>query len=275
MAAASIPTSSLPAGRISIAMGRLLMRRILNTLPAHEFHHVARPATGHHGDPTCSGRGRGFRLNAEARATTPRRDGPPVLRRTLCRRATPHTPVSYPRAIGRLLPTHRWFSPFPQQVDPLDFTFEACSGFTHVAARLLADPPTAGPCPESFGNSVTLLAASVATVVHRQLPRQDLHLQEHSIYHRARGNSGVEHCLPLSGPRGLGHAAVDRPAESSCWPFAWARTRPRDVAVEQAFPVLGEHRGVPDRSSMLSPTKNGRGGRRRVAPVSCRSLRTE
>ena len=34
-----------------------------------------------------------------------------------------------------------------------------------------------GRCPESFSKSVTLLAASVATGVHRQFPGQDLHLQ--------------------------------------------------------------------------------------------------
>jgi hypothetical protein len=56
--------------------------------------------------------------------------------------------------------------------------FEACSNFTRVAARRLADPPMVGRCPESFSRSVTLLAASVATGVHRQLPRRDLHPQD-------------------------------------------------------------------------------------------------
>ena len=46
---------------------------------------------------------RRFRLNAEARAATPRGDGPPVLRRALCRRATPPTPVSDRAITGRLL----------------------------------------------------------------------------------------------------------------------------------------------------------------------------
>ena len=35
-------------------------------------------------------------------------------------------------------------------------TFEACSGFTRVAARTLADPPEAGLCPRSFDGPVTL-----------------------------------------------------------------------------------------------------------------------
>jgi hypothetical protein len=47
---------------------------------------------------------RGFRLTAEVRAATPRRTGSPALRRALCRRATPTTPVSDPAVIGRLLP---------------------------------------------------------------------------------------------------------------------------------------------------------------------------
>jgi len=38
-----------------------------------------------------------------ARSATPRRDGPPVLRWPLCRRATPPTPVSDPAVVGRLL----------------------------------------------------------------------------------------------------------------------------------------------------------------------------
>ena len=64
------------------------------------------------------------------------------------------------------------------QVGAHDFTFEACSGFTRIAARRLADPPMVGLCPESFSDSVALLAASVATGAYRQFPRQDLHLQE-------------------------------------------------------------------------------------------------
>ena len=40
-------------------------------------------------------------------------------------------------------------------VGPRDFPFEASSGFTHVAARRLADPPTVGLCPKSFDQLVT------------------------------------------------------------------------------------------------------------------------
>src|SRR5438445_1397015 len=43
------------------------------------------------------------RLQAGVRAATPRSVGAPALRRALCRRATPPTPVSDPAVIGRLL----------------------------------------------------------------------------------------------------------------------------------------------------------------------------
>jgi len=65
---------------------------------------------------------------------------------------------------------------FEWQVGAHNVPFEACSGFTRVAARRLADPPMVGPCPESFSDSVTLLAASVATGTYRQFPGQDFHL---------------------------------------------------------------------------------------------------
>jgi len=67
---------------------------------------------------------------------------------------------------------------FEWQVGAHNVPFEACSGFTRVAARRLADPPMVGPCPESFSDSVTLLAASVATGTYRQFPGQDFHLLE-------------------------------------------------------------------------------------------------
>ena len=86
-------------------------------------------------------------------------------------------------------------SPFSQRVDPHDITFEASSGFTHVAARRLADPPMVGHCPESFGKSVALLASSVATGVHRQFPRPDLHRQEHGAFSRRAWKSRLVEAL--------------------------------------------------------------------------------
>jgi hypothetical protein len=53
--------------------------------------------------------------------------------------------------------------------------FEACSGFTRVAARTLARPPMADLCPRSFDGSVTLTAYRVATKAYRHLLVPDLH----------------------------------------------------------------------------------------------------
>jgi len=89
--------------------------------------------------------------------------------RPLPRRGNPWSSVGCSHGLQR---PSRLFRP----VGPRDFTFEACSGFTRVAARRLADPPKVGLCPEGFSRSVTLATASVATGVSRQLPRQDLHL---------------------------------------------------------------------------------------------------
>jgi len=89
--------------------------------------------------------------------------------RPLPRRGTPWSSVGCSHGLRR---PSRLFRP----VGPRDFTFEACSGFTRVAARRLADPPTVGLCPKSFDQSVALLAVLVATEVSRRLPRQDLHL---------------------------------------------------------------------------------------------------
>ena len=53
--------------------------------------------------------------------------------------------------------------------------FGACSGFTRVAARTLAGPPTADLCPRSFDGSVTLAIVRVATKAYRHLLGPDLH----------------------------------------------------------------------------------------------------
>ena len=42
-----------------------------------------------------------------------------------------------------------------------------------------------------FDQSVTLLIATVATGVYRQLPRPDLHRLEHSAFHGALNNPGL------------------------------------------------------------------------------------
>jgi hypothetical protein len=53
--------------------------------------------------------------------------------------------------------------------------FEACSGFTRVAARTLANPSKAGLCPRGFDGSVTLAISRVATKAYRHLLGPDFH----------------------------------------------------------------------------------------------------
>ena len=52
----------------------------------------------------------------------------------------------------------------------MTFTFEACSGFTHVTARWIAQPPESGLCHEASTKSVTRQSRSSATRPYQQLP---------------------------------------------------------------------------------------------------------
>ena len=56
-------------------------------------------------------------------------------------------------------------SPVNRRVGIHDFTFEACSSFTHVAACQIACPPIADFCPEAPTQPVTRLSRSVATML--------------------------------------------------------------------------------------------------------------
>jgi hypothetical protein len=56
-----------------------------------------------------------------------------------------------------------WPSPFKGRVGVHDFPFEACSGFTHVTARPVAQPPYSGLCHEASTRSVTRPCRSSAT----------------------------------------------------------------------------------------------------------------
>ena len=69
--------------------------------------------------------------------------GPPQLPASPFRRAVPPTPMDRSGCIRRLLPHRTRPSPFPSRVGVHDFTFEACSGFTHVTAHRIARPPKA------------------------------------------------------------------------------------------------------------------------------------
>ena len=55
----------------------------------------------------------------------------------------PHTPADRNRCACRLLPCPVRPSPNLRRVGVRIFTFEACSGFTHVTARWIAQPPKA------------------------------------------------------------------------------------------------------------------------------------
>src|SRR5450631_2210336 len=56
-------------------------------------------------------------------------------------------------------------SPVNRRVGIHDFTFEACSSFTHVAACQIACPPIADVCPEAPTQPVTRPSRSVATML--------------------------------------------------------------------------------------------------------------
>jgi hypothetical protein len=56
-------------------------------------------------------------------------------------------------------------SPFSRRVGIHDFTFETCSGFTHVTARLIAQPPSR-PSSRGFNTASrpTMLLVSYQTI---------------------------------------------------------------------------------------------------------------
>ena len=87
----------------------------------------------------------------------PRRAGRPSLP-PVGSSGHPHGPSSNERRLGA-------------RIQP----FEACSGFTRVAARTLANPPKAGLCPQGFDGLVALATAWVATKVYRHLLGPDFH----------------------------------------------------------------------------------------------------
>src|SRR3989442_5221262 len=78
-------------------------------------------------------------LQAGVRAATPRSTGSPALRRALCRRATPTTPVSNPAVIGRLLLRDPATFPVRMAGRRSQRPFRGLLG--RIAARRLADPP--------------------------------------------------------------------------------------------------------------------------------------
>ena len=97
-----------------------------------------------------------------------------------CESPRVYVPRPLPRRAGR--PSHVGRSGRPRRPSSIERrlgariqSFEACSGFTHVAARTLAGPPEADLCPRSFDGSVTLAISRVATKAYRHLLGPDLH----------------------------------------------------------------------------------------------------
>src|SRR5258706_14607430 len=74
-----------------------------------------------------------------------------------------------------LLPAHRWSSPLSGRFDPRVNSFEACSGFTRVAARTGAHLSFLDFCPWSFDAAVTRCASQVATQAYPQFLGLDFH----------------------------------------------------------------------------------------------------
>ncbi len=76
-------------------------------------------------------------------ARPPAGTGLPRLPASPCLRAVPTTPVDRNGCSCRLLPRPTRPSPNLRRVGVHDFTFEACSDFTRITARKLAQPPKA------------------------------------------------------------------------------------------------------------------------------------
>ena len=93
----------------------------------------------------------------------------------ITRFAFSNMPCSLPRWTGAgasvgCFPIPRGPSPKFRRVGIHDFTFEACSSFTHVTACWIAQPPKGGLCHEASARPVARPSRSSATRVYRQLP---------------------------------------------------------------------------------------------------------
>ena len=86
-------------------------------------------------------RGPSPKVTSRARPSSP--PGLPRLPVSLFQRAVPSTPADQDGCTCRLLPPPARPSPDHRRVGIRDFTFEACSGFTRITARWIAQPPKA------------------------------------------------------------------------------------------------------------------------------------
>jgi hypothetical protein len=99
------------------------------------------------------------RLQATLRPLPSLRTGLPRLPEPPFRRAAPTTPADRAGAHVDCFPAH---AAFHRRVGIRIVTFEACSGFTHVTARRIAQPPTGGLCHEAPTRAVARPSRSSA-----------------------------------------------------------------------------------------------------------------
>ena len=100
---------------------------------------ITRPHSSY--GPVRRPRGPSPKVTSRARPSSP--PGLPRLPVSLFQRAVPTTPADQDGCTCRLLPPPARPSPYLRRVGIRDFTFEACSGFTRITARWIAQPPKA------------------------------------------------------------------------------------------------------------------------------------
>ena len=100
---------------------------------------ITRPHSSY--GPVRRPRGPSPKVTLRARPSSP--PGLPRLPVSLFQRAVPTTPADQDGCTCRLLPRPARPSPDHRRVGIRDFTFEACSGFTRITARWIAQPPKA------------------------------------------------------------------------------------------------------------------------------------
>jgi hypothetical protein len=101
------------------------------------------------------------RSNVQAAALTP--NGSPPITRTTFPTCRAHYPGGSSGCSCRLLSPLTRPSPSSRRVGVRIVTFEACSGFTHVTARRIAQPPRGDLCHEAPARAVTRTSRSSAT----------------------------------------------------------------------------------------------------------------
>ena len=98
---------------------------------------ITRPHSSY--GPVRRPRGPSPKVTSRARPSSP--PGLPRLPVSLFQRAVPTTPADQDGCTCRLLPPPARPSPDHRRVGIRDFTFKACSGFTRITARWIAQPP--------------------------------------------------------------------------------------------------------------------------------------